>query len=226
MNDKLKRTTGKKVYGYLKPEVKFIVNQIVDELEKNESIKALYDLWYEQKDKITSNYTSEKTKRIPLSANKEFKSIRNMVIKEALKLDELVLIFDDESTEEPIVLSAPETEPEPDDDELDYRDYMITSSEKYRKAKRLNIFEHYLPHKDKECFENKIKNIQRDMYEVERLFGNNQTRMNDILKQDVESLYKLACDSLRIASHIELEQTTNFSEEQERGDAVWGIQQA
>lgn len=137
LNDKLKRTSGKKVYGYLKPEVKLIVNQIVDELEKNESIKALYDLWYEQKDKITSNYTSEKTKRIPLSDNKEFKSIRNMVIKEALKLDELVLIFDDESTEEPIILSEPETEPEPDDDELDYRDYTLTTSEKYWKAKRL-----------------------------------------------------------------------------------------
>lgn len=137
LNDKLKRTTGKKVYGYLKPEVKLVVNQIVDELEKNENIKSLYALWYEQKDKITSNYTSEKLKRIPLSANKEFKSIRNMVIKEALKLDELVLIFDDESTEEPIILSAPETEPEPDDDELDYRDYSLTSSEKYWQAKRL-----------------------------------------------------------------------------------------
>ena len=91
---------------------------------------------------------------------------------------------------------------------------------------QLNIFEHYLPHKDKECFENKIKNIQRDMYEVDRLFGNNQTRINDILKQDVEVLYKLACDSLRIASHIELKQTTNFSEEQEGSDAVWEIQQA
>ncbi len=137
LNDKLKRTTGKKVYGYLKPEVKLVVNQIVDELEKEENIKSLYALWYEQKDKITSNYTSEKLKRIPLSANKEFKSIRNMVIKEALKLDELVLIFDDESTEEPIILSAPETEPEPDDDELDYRDYLLTSSEKYWQAKRL-----------------------------------------------------------------------------------------
>lgn len=94
------------------------------------------------------------------------------------------------------------------------------------KELQLNIFEHYLPHKDKECFENKIKNIQRDMYEVERLFGNNQTRINDILKQDVETLYKLACDSLRIVSHIELKQTTNFSEEQEGSDAVWEIQQA
>jgi len=137
LNDKLKRTSGKKVYGYLKPEVKLIVNQIVDELEKNENIKSLYALWYEQKDKITSNYTSEKLKRIPLSANKEFKSIRNMVIKEALKLDEVILIFDDESTEEPIILSALETEPEPNDDELDYRDYSLTSSEKYWQAKRL-----------------------------------------------------------------------------------------
>lgn len=136
LNDKLKRTSGKKVYGYLKPEVKLIVNQIVDELEKDENIKSLYALWYEQKDKITSNYTSEKLKRIPLSANKEFKSIRNMVIKEALKLDELVLIFDDESTEEPIILSAPETEPEPDD-EIDDKYYLLTSSEKYWNTKRL-----------------------------------------------------------------------------------------
>ncbi len=137
LNDKLKRTSGKKVYGYLKPEVKLIVNQIVDELEKNENIKVLYDLWYQQKDKITSNYTSEKLKRIPLLANKEFKSIRNMVIKEALKLDDFVLIFDDESTEKPIILSVPETEPEPDDDELDEDFYKSNSSEKYWKAKRL-----------------------------------------------------------------------------------------
>ena len=94
------------------------------------------------------------------------------------------------------------------------------------KEMQLNIFDQYLPHKDKECFENKIKNIKRDMYEVERLFGNNQTRINDILKQDVESLYKLACDCLRIVSHIELEQTTNFTEEQEGSEEIWEIQQA
>lgn len=137
LNNKLKRTSGKKVYGYLKPEVKLIVNQIVDELEKNGNINSLYALWYEQKDKITSNYTNEKLKRIPLSANKEFKSIRNMIIKEALKLDEFVLIFDDEFTEKPIILSVPETEPEPDDDEIEDKYYLFTSSEKYWKAKQL-----------------------------------------------------------------------------------------
>lgn len=74
--------------------------------------------------------------------------------------------------------------------------------------------------------------IAKQNYSVARVVTHNRDdigkfeRINDILKQDVESLYKLACDSLRIASHIELEQTTNFSEEQERGDTVWGIQQA
>ncbi len=139
LNDKLKRTSGKKVYGYLKPEVKLIVNQIVDELEKEENIKSLYVLWYEQKDKITSNYTSEKLKRIPLSVNKEFKSIRNMVIKEALSIDNFNLTFDDEISTKPVMISIDETEGYAGDDNTneDYFDFALNSSEKYWKAKRL-----------------------------------------------------------------------------------------
>ncbi len=137
LNDMLYHTKGKKVYGYLSPEIKAVVNLIVDELEKDERIKALYALWYEQKDKITSTYTNEKLKRIPLSQNKEFKSVRNMVIREALELDDTIAIFDDDATDEPILLSIDETEPEPDDEELDDDLYMLTSSEKYWRAKRL-----------------------------------------------------------------------------------------
>ena len=137
LNDKLKRTSGKKVYGYLSPEIKAVVNLIVDELEKEERIKLLYELWYAEKDNITSTYTNEKLKRIPLSQNKEFKSVRNMVIREALELDDMIAIFDDDATDEPILLSIDETEPEPDDDELDDDFYMLTSSEKYWRAKRL-----------------------------------------------------------------------------------------
>ena len=136
LKEMLKRTSGKKVYGYLKPEVKSIVNLIVDELEKEDCIKALYNLWYEQKDKITSNYTDEKLKRIPLSQNKEFKSIRNMVIKEAMNLNDTIAIFDDEVTDEPIVFSVEDIEPEPPTD-IDDDSYLITSAQKYWKAKRL-----------------------------------------------------------------------------------------
>ena len=70
--EKLSRTDGKKVYGYLKTDVKALVDSIVDELASDDRIKT---------------YTDETPIRIPLVDNKEFKSIKNAVIKEALKLN-------------------------------------------------------------------------------------------------------------------------------------------
>lgn len=136
LNGKLKTVKGKKVYGYLKPELKFLVDSIVDELEKDEHIKQLYNLWYAEKDKIVSNYTNEKLKRNPLSQNKEFKSMRNMIIRQALQLDDLVMVFDDDETDEPFIFSEDETEFEPPDDIPDEY-YSFNSFEKYRLAKEL-----------------------------------------------------------------------------------------
>lgn len=84
--DRLSRTTGKKVYGYLKSDVKAIVDQIVAELAGDENIRKLYDLWYEQREDVLRTYTDTFPERIPLEQNKEFKSIRNAVIQEALKI--------------------------------------------------------------------------------------------------------------------------------------------
>ncbi|RGG86097.1 hypothetical protein DWW75_06370 [Ruminococcus sp. AF17-11] len=84
--DRLSKTKGKKVYGYLKPDVKALVDSIVEELASDDRIKKLYDLWYEQKENTIRTYTDEMPQRIPLVDNKEFKSIKNAVIKEALKL--------------------------------------------------------------------------------------------------------------------------------------------
>lgn len=85
--DRLSKTSGKKVYGYLKPDVKALVDSIVDELANDSRIKKLYDLWYEQRENTIRTYTDEMPDRIPLAQNKEFKSIKNAVIKEALKLN-------------------------------------------------------------------------------------------------------------------------------------------
>lgn len=93
--DRLSKTSGKKVYGYLKSDVKAIVDSIVDELASDGRIKKLYDLWYEQKENTIRTYTDEMPDRIPLAQNKEFKSIKNAVIKEALKLN----ITEDEGEE-------------------------------------------------------------------------------------------------------------------------------
>ena len=85
--ERLSRTKGKKVYGYLKADDKVLVDKIIDILAKNEDIARLYDLWYEQREEVIRTYTDSMPKRIPLSANKDFKSIKNAVIDEAMKLN-------------------------------------------------------------------------------------------------------------------------------------------
>ena len=87
LSKRLANTTGKKVYGYLKADVKAIVDEIVAELSKDENIRKLYDLWYEQREDVLRTYTDHFPERVPLEQNKEFKSIRNAVIQEALRLD-------------------------------------------------------------------------------------------------------------------------------------------
>jgi len=80
------RTKGKKVYGYLKADVKAIVDSIVDELAKGNRVSTLYDLWYQQRENVLRTYNSNLPERVPLSQNKEFKSIKNAVIQAAMNL--------------------------------------------------------------------------------------------------------------------------------------------
>ena len=73
------------MYGYLKRDIKDLIDEIVDLLAEDENIAKLYDLWYEKKYEALRTYTSEMPPKIPLSQNKEFKSVKNMVIAEELK---------------------------------------------------------------------------------------------------------------------------------------------
>ena len=86
LSNRLSRTSGKKVYGYLKADVKAIADEIVAELSQEENIRKLYDLWYEQRENVLRTYTDHFPERVPLEQNKEFKSIRNAVIQEAMKI--------------------------------------------------------------------------------------------------------------------------------------------
>lgn len=88
LSDKLKTAKGKKVYGYLSRDIKDIVDSIVDELAKDETIRELYDLWYDYKFRILGMYSSQRPIMKPLSENQEFKSIKNAIIKEALHLNQ------------------------------------------------------------------------------------------------------------------------------------------
>ena len=117
--DQLSKTSGKKQYGYLKADVKAIVNRIVSELASDERIAALYDLWYAQREEVFRTYTEKMPKRIPLVDNPEFKSIKNMVIQEALNMsaDRLIADEQDEQAENEAEV------PEPEADEVAKQEY-------------------------------------------------------------------------------------------------------
>ncbi len=84
--EKLQKHKGKKVYGYLPKEVKNLVNGVIDELMRDNDLQKLYELWYEQRENVLKTYRDKMPARLSLSANEEFKSVRNAVIAEALKI--------------------------------------------------------------------------------------------------------------------------------------------
>lgn len=88
LSEQLKRVSGKKQYGYLRAPLKTMVNEIVDELEKEPRIAEAYRLWYLQREEVLRTYRDDLPERIPLSRQKEFKQIRNLVIREAARLGE------------------------------------------------------------------------------------------------------------------------------------------
>lgn len=105
--EKLTKTKGKLQYGYLNKSIKSIIDSIVDLLERNERISVLYDLWYENRYEILKTYTDEMPKKVPLSQNKEFKSIKNMIISAALDISgDIIVAYKDNETIETELLEA------------------------------------------------------------------------------------------------------------------------
>ena len=98
LSRRLKNTGGKKVYGYLKADVKAIVNDIVDELAKEERVAECYQAWLKSREEIQHYYKDSEIERIPLSQQKELKSIKNMVIREAVRFGEGYLYLEEAET--------------------------------------------------------------------------------------------------------------------------------
>lgn len=119
LSDQLKTTKGKKQYGYLKAPLKSVVDEIVDELQKDERISQAYGLWYELRDEVLRTYRKDLPKRLPLSRQKEFRQIHNLVIQEAVRLGEIGTVFPPLEADEPVIpspewqtLTAVDTPPE------------------------------------------------------------------------------------------------------------------
>lgn len=87
---RLQNLSGKKQYGYLKAPLKSVVDEIVDELAKDPRVASAYDLWYELREEVLRTYKNDLPERLPLSQQKQ---IKNLVIREALRLNELSAVF-------------------------------------------------------------------------------------------------------------------------------------
>ena len=79
--EQLKSYNGRLMYGYLPKSIKETVNNIVAELARDKNLTNLYSKWNEiNREKLSLYYDKEKPD-IPLEDNKEFRSIKNYILK-------------------------------------------------------------------------------------------------------------------------------------------------
>ena len=87
LKKQLDSTSGKKVYGYLKPEVKKTLNEIFKILAQDKNIAELYEKWCELERQKYKTYTQKEKEFPPLWENKVFQPVRNMIIHEVSEMN-------------------------------------------------------------------------------------------------------------------------------------------
>lgn len=88
LRKELDRCKGKKVYGYLPKRVKHYVDFIVAQIAKDAGINSLYEKWCEvNRQKLSMYHDSVKEPDVPLEDNKEFRSLKNVIIQAASEMD-------------------------------------------------------------------------------------------------------------------------------------------
>ncbi len=96
----LESVTGKKKYGYLPKAVKKTVDEIVDLMEQLPVINECYQTWWEFQCQVEDFYSEKERQRPLLSQQKEFRSIKNAVIREVENIRMGMVTFEDASMHE------------------------------------------------------------------------------------------------------------------------------
>ena len=101
LSRQLGQVGGKKTYGYLPKPMKKLVDEIVDQMARLLTVDACYQTWWELQCQV-EDYYSEGKKRLrpPLSQQKEFRQIKNAVIKEAEHIRMNKFSFEDEELQD------------------------------------------------------------------------------------------------------------------------------
>ena len=101
LSRQLGQVGGKKTYGYLPKPMKKLADEIVDQMARLPTVDACYQTWWELQCQV-EDYYSEGKKRLrpPLSQQKEFRQIKNAVIREAEHLRMNRFSFEDEEMQD------------------------------------------------------------------------------------------------------------------------------
>ena len=100
LRKQLDQHKGKKDYGYLPKPIKATVNEIVVHLSAEPAIEELCKEWNKVNREKLSLYYENKDPTVPLVDNKEFRSIKNMIIKAVMELPPNMEIDHSEVSEE------------------------------------------------------------------------------------------------------------------------------
>ena len=101
LSRQLGQVGGKKTYGYLPKPMKKLVDEIVDQMARLPTVDTCYQTWWELQCQVEDYYSEEKKRiRPPLSQQKEFRQIKNAVIKEAEHLRMNRFSFEDEEMQD------------------------------------------------------------------------------------------------------------------------------
>lgn len=100
LSRQLGEVKGKKSYGYLPRPIKRQVDEIVDQLERIPVVNECYQKWWELQCQVNAFYSGKQQPRPLLSKQKEFRAIRNAVIREAENIRLGKIAFEDERMEE------------------------------------------------------------------------------------------------------------------------------
>ena len=124
----LETTTGKKQYGYLKKPLKQLVDTIVDELARQPEVAECYEVWNQIREELNTYYGNRiPWERLPLSQRKEFRKIKNDIIREAENIRLGLLTFEDEKIRD---------EPERGERQEEHQSYSVyEQAQRYRAAK-------------------------------------------------------------------------------------------
>ena len=95
LSQKMNDVQGKKVYGYLPKPMKQLVDAVVDAMTELPVVNECCQKWWELQCRLNNYYSEQQRQRPPLSQQKEFRQIKNAVIREAEHIRQGRISFED-----------------------------------------------------------------------------------------------------------------------------------